>query len=41
LRLLKENGYDGYLAIEREAGEDRVGEISRAAQFLKERLQEL
>ena len=35
LRLLKEIGYDGYLAIEREAGEDRVEEIARAAEFLK------
>lgn len=41
LRLLKENGYNGYLAIEREGGEDRVGEISRGAQFLKEQLRQL
>ncbi len=38
LRLLKASGYDGYLAIEREAGDDRVGEIGRAAEFLKEHL---
>jgi sugar phosphate isomerase/epimerase len=38
LRLLQEVGYDGYLAIEREAGEDRIGEIGKAAQFLKEQL---
>lgn len=41
LQLLKENGYDGYLAIEREGGEDRIGEISRGAQFLKEQLKQL
>jgi sugar phosphate isomerase/epimerase len=38
LRLLQQVGYDGYLAIEREAGQDRVGEIGKAAQFLKEQL---
>ena len=41
LRLLKENGYDGYLAIEREGGDDCVGEISRGAQFLKQQLLQL
>jgi len=41
LRLLKESGYNGYLAIEREGGEDRVGEISRGAQFLNEQLKQL
>jgi sugar phosphate isomerase/epimerase len=41
LRLLKESGYDGYLAIEREAGDDRVGEIRHAAEFLKEQLRRL
>ena len=39
LRLLQENGYDGYLAIEREGGEDRVGEISKGALFLNQQLQ--
>ena len=41
LRLLTDSGYDGYLAIEREAGDDRVGEIGRAAEFLKEQLRGL
>lgn len=41
LRLLKEHGYDGYLAIEREGGDDRIGEISHGAQFLKEQLRNL
>jgi sugar phosphate isomerase/epimerase len=41
LRLHKESGYDGYLAIEREAGDDRVGENGRAAEFLKEHLRQL
>lgn len=41
LRLLQEVGYDGYLAIEREAGEDRVGEIGRAAAFLHQQLKAL
>ena len=41
LRLLKESGYNGYLAIEREAGDDRIGEIKRAAEFLKEHLRRL
>ncbi|NUQ01035.1 MAG: sugar phosphate isomerase/epimerase [Armatimonadetes bacterium] len=38
LGLLKEAGYDGYLAIERETGEDPVGDIRRAATFLREQL---
>lgn len=38
LRLLKEAGFDGYLAIEREAGEDRVGDVRRAAEFLRQQL---
>lgn len=41
LRLLQEVGYDGYLAIEREAGDDRVGEITTAANFLKQQLRNL
>ena len=38
LGLLKESGYDGYLAIERETGNDPVGDIRRAATFLREQL---
>jgi hypothetical protein len=41
LRLLKDSGYEGYLAIEREAGDDRVGEIGHAAEFLKDQLRRL
>lgn len=41
LGLLKEIGYDGYLAIEREGGQDRVGEISRGSEFLKAQLKQL
>lgn len=38
LGLLKESGYDGYLAIERETGDDPAGDIARAAEFLREQL---
>lgn len=41
LGLLKESGYEGYLAIERETGEDPVGDIRRAATFLREQLAQL
>jgi sugar phosphate isomerase/epimerase len=41
LRLLRESGYDGYLAIERETGADPVGDTSRAADFLREQLRML
>lgn len=41
LSLLKAEGYDGYLAIEREAGDDPIGEIGHAANFLREQLQAL
>ena len=33
--LLKEVGYDGYFAIERETGPDPVGDVQRAVDFLK------
>lgn len=33
--LLKQYGYDGYFAIEREVGEDPVGDVTRAVEFLK------
>jgi hypothetical protein len=33
--LLREAGFDGYFAIEREVGEDPVGDITRAVEFLK------
>lgn len=33
--LLKESGFDGYYAIEREVGNDPVGDITRAVEFLK------
>jgi sugar phosphate isomerase/epimerase len=35
LQLLQEAGFDGYFAIEREVGEDPVGDITRAVEFLK------
>jgi len=41
LKLLQESGYDGYLAIEREAGADPVGDIRAAAEFLREQLRTL
>jgi L-ribulose-5-phosphate 3-epimerase len=41
LRLLREAGYDGYLTIEREGGEDRVGDVRHAAEFLREQLKQL
>ena len=33
--LLREQGFEGYFAVEREVGEDPVGDITRAAEFLK------
>ncbi|MGQ9730359.1 MAG: sugar phosphate isomerase/epimerase family protein [Candidatus Zipacnadales bacterium] len=33
--LLKEQGFDGYFAIEREVGEDPVGDITKAVKFLQ------
>ncbi len=33
--LLREQGFDGYFAIEREVGEDPVGDITRAVRFLQ------
>ncbi|NOZ21974.1 MAG: sugar phosphate isomerase/epimerase [Planctomycetes bacterium] len=35
IELLSEAGYDGYFAIERETGEDPVGDIRRAVEFLR------
>jgi L-ribulose-5-phosphate 3-epimerase len=35
LRALDDIGYRGYLTIEREAGEDRVGDVKRAIRFLR------
>ena len=35
LAALEEAGYEGYLTIEREEGEDRVGDVARAVKFLK------
>ena len=34
---LKDIGFDGYLSVEREAGNDRVGDIARAVEDLKKR----
>jgi L-ribulose-5-phosphate 3-epimerase len=33
--LLKDQGFDGYFAIEREVGEDPVGDITKAVRFLQ------
>jgi L-ribulose-5-phosphate 3-epimerase len=33
--LLKEQVFDGYFAIEREVGEDPVGDITRAVRLLQ------
>jgi L-ribulose-5-phosphate 3-epimerase len=41
LRALKEIGYDGYLTIEREVGEDPAADIVTAAKFLREQLAQL
>ncbi len=41
LRALREIGYDGFLTIEREVGEDPAADIVTAARFLRERLREL
>jgi hypothetical protein len=35
ISLLREAGFDGYFAIERETGDDPVGDITRAVQFLR------
>jgi len=39
LAALKAAGYAGYLTIEREAGQDRVADISRAVEFLRRQCQ--
>lgn len=41
LRRLAEIGYTGFLTIERETGQDRVGDIGRAVEFLKKQLEAL
>ncbi|MCR5040702.1 MAG: sugar phosphate isomerase/epimerase [Clostridia bacterium] len=41
LAALKEVGYDGFLTIERECGADRYGDIKKAADYLKARLEEM
>lgn len=38
IKALKEIGYDGFLTIERECGENPIADIEQAASFLKERL---
>ena len=35
ISLLKQAGYDGYFAIEREVGTDRSGDIARGVSFLR------
>ena len=41
LRVLKDIGYDGYLTIEREVGENPAADIATAATFLREQLAKL
>ena len=41
LRALKEIGYDGFLTIERECGEDPAADIVKAVSFLQEKLNNL
>lgn len=41
LRALKETGFDGYLAIEREVGENPAADIAAAAEFLRKQLGQL
>jgi len=41
LAALKEIGYNGFLTIERECGDDPVGDITMAVGFLKEKLAKL
>ena len=38
LKALKDIGYDGFLTIERECGEDPVKDIFKAADFIREKL---
>lgn len=38
LRRLQEIGYGGFLAIEREGGTDRIGDVTRAIEFLRKSL---
>ena len=38
LKALKEIGYDGFLTIERECGEDPVSDIIKATSFLREKM---
>lgn len=35
VKILRDGGYDGYFAIEREAGEDKMGDVIRAVEFLR------
>jgi sugar phosphate isomerase/epimerase len=41
LQALQEIGFDGFLAIERETGADRVGDVRRAIEFLRQELAKL
>jgi len=34
-QIFKENNYQGYYAIEREVGEDAMGDVKRAVEFLR------
>ncbi|RKY74226.1 MAG: sugar phosphate isomerase/epimerase [Candidatus Latescibacterota bacterium] len=41
IRTLQENGYDGYLTVEREVGDNPVADIAKAVQFLRNLLARL
>jgi sugar phosphate isomerase/epimerase len=41
LRALKDIGYDGFLTIERECGDEPAKDIASASEFLRERLSAL
>ena len=41
LQALKDIGYDGFLTIERECGDDPVADIVAAAEFIKTQLKNL
>jgi hypothetical protein len=33
--IFKENGYTGFYAIERECGDDAMGDVARAVEYLR------
>ena len=41
LKALRDIGYNGFLTIEREVGEDPAGDIAKAVRFLKDKIQKM